>query len=128
METRRIGSLTVSVVGLGCNNFGARLDAARTAAVVQAALDAGITFFDTADIYGGTRSEEFLGRALGERRRDVIVATKFGMAVDERRRGAKPEYARRQKTACAASEPIASICINCINPTPTRRLPIHWKR
>ena len=50
METRRIGSLTVSVVGLGCNNFGARLDAARTAAVVQAALDAGVTFFDTADI------------------------------------------------------------------------------
>ena len=54
METRRIGSLEVSVVGLGCNNFGGRLDAAATARVVDAALDAGITFLDTADIYGGT--------------------------------------------------------------------------
>ena len=95
METRRIGSLNVSVIGLGCNNFGRRLDADRTAAVVPTALDAGITFFDTADIYGETKSEEFLGRALGKRRGDVVVATKFGMPVDERRRGAKPEYIRR---------------------------------
>ncbi len=77
METRQIGSLSVSVVGLGCNNFGGRLDAERTAATVQAALDTGITFFDTADIYGGTRSEEFLGRALGRRRDGVVVATKL---------------------------------------------------
>ena len=110
METRRIGSLTVSVVGLGCNNFGVRLDVARTAAVVQAALDAGITFFDTADIYGDTRSEEFLGRALGERRRDVIVATKFGMAVDERRRGAKPEYVRQ-----AAEDSLRRLGTDCID-------------
>jgi aryl-alcohol dehydrogenase-like predicted oxidoreductase len=95
METRRIGSLNVSVIGLGCNNFGRRLDADRTAAVVRTALDAGITFFDTADIYGETKSEEFLGRALGKGRRDVVVATKFGMPVDEHRRGAKPEYIRR---------------------------------
>jgi aryl-alcohol dehydrogenase-like predicted oxidoreductase len=95
METRRIGSLNVSVIGLGCNNFGRRLDADRTAAVVRTALDAGITFFDTADIYGETKSEEFLGRALGKRRGDVVVATKFGMPVDEHRRGAKPEYIRR---------------------------------
>ena len=95
METRRIGSLNVSVIGLGCNNFGRRLDADRTAGVVRTALDAGITFFDTADIYGETKSEEFLGRALGKRRGDVVVATKFGMPVDERRRGAKPEYIRR---------------------------------
>jgi aryl-alcohol dehydrogenase-like predicted oxidoreductase len=95
METRRIGSLNVSVIGLGCNNFGRRLDADRTAAVVRTALDAGITFFDTADIYGETKSEEFLGRALGKRRRDVVVATKFGMPVDEHRRGAKPAYIRR---------------------------------
>jgi aryl-alcohol dehydrogenase-like predicted oxidoreductase len=95
METRRIGSLNVSVIGLGCNNFGRRLDADRTVAVVRTALDAGITFFDTADIYGETKSEEFLGRALGKRRGDVVVATKFGMPVDERRRGAKPEYIRR---------------------------------
>ncbi|HUC36523.1 MAG TPA: aldo/keto reductase, partial [Acidimicrobiales bacterium] len=55
----------------------------------------GVTFFDTADIYGGTRSEELLGRALGARRDHVIVATKFGMQVDPERRGAKPEYVRR---------------------------------
>ena len=92
METRRIGTLPVSVVGLGCNNFGWRLDAAQSSEVVHAALDAGITFFDTADIYGRTRSEEFLGRALGRRRSEVIIATKFGMAVDEKRRGARPDY------------------------------------
>lgn len=95
MEKRRIGSLEVSVVGLGCNNCGWRLDAGATAKVVEAALDAEINFFDTADVYGGTQSEEFLGRALGKRREEVVIATKFGMPVDERRRGAKPEYARR---------------------------------
>jgi aryl-alcohol dehydrogenase-like predicted oxidoreductase len=92
METRRIGTLHVSLVGLGCNNFGWRLDAAQTTEVVHAALDAGINFFDTADIYGRTHSEEFLGRALGRRRSEVIIATKFGMAVDEKRRGARPDY------------------------------------
>ena len=95
MEQRRIGSLEVSVVGLGCNNFGMRIDYARSEAVVHAALDAGITLFDTADIYGGTHSEEFLGRALGARRHDVVVATKFGMRVDDARRGAKPAYVRQ---------------------------------
>jgi aryl-alcohol dehydrogenase-like predicted oxidoreductase len=79
VERRSIGSLSVSLVGLGCNNFGGRIDAAATRAVVDAALDAGINFFDTADIYGGTRSEELLGKALGSRRDEVIVATKFGM-------------------------------------------------
>ena len=92
METRRIGTLHVSVVGLGCNNFGWRLDAAQSFEVIHAALDAGINFFDTADIYGRTHSEEFLGRALGHRRSEVIIATKFGMAVDEKRRGARPDY------------------------------------
>ena len=95
MPTRRIGTLEVSVVGLGCNNFGGRIDAARTTEVVDAALEAGITFFDTADIYGGTRSEELLGRALGSRRDDVVVATKFGMPVDDTRRGARPAYVRQ---------------------------------
>ncbi len=95
MEKRRIGSLEVSVVGLGCNNFGRKLDAVQTARVVEAALDAGITFFDTADIYGGTQSEVFLGRALGARRSDAVVATKFGMAVDDKRRGAHPRYVKR---------------------------------
>ncbi len=93
---RRIGSLHVSAVGLGCNNFGARLDAAATADVVNAALDAGVTFFDTADVYGGTRSEEFLGRALGDRRPEVVVATKFGIRIDDARPGGgRPEYVRR---------------------------------
>ena len=83
VDTRRIASLDVSAVGLGCNNFGWKLDEQATAAVVRAALDAGITFFDTADIYGDTKSEVFLGRALGTRRDDVVIATKFGMAVDD---------------------------------------------
>jgi len=92
MDTRRIGSLEVSVVGLGCNNFGRRLDSGATSAVVDAALDAGVNFFDTADVYGGTKSEEFLGRALSRRRDEVVLATKFGAQVDEQRKGAKPEY------------------------------------
>ena len=79
METRRIGGLEVSVAGLGCNNFGRRLGRARTRAVVDAAVDAGVNFFDTADIYGGGGSEELLGRALGSARGEVVVATKFGM-------------------------------------------------
>jgi aryl-alcohol dehydrogenase-like predicted oxidoreductase len=95
VEKRRIGPLEVSVVGLGCNNFGWRIDGEATAQVVGAALDAGINFFDTADIYGQTRSEEFLGRALGRRRDEAVIATKFGMVVDEQRQGARPEYVRR---------------------------------
>ena len=79
MEYRRLGSLEVSVVGIGCNNFGWRTDATGTAAVVDAALDAGINFFDTADVYGSGQSEEFLGRALKGRREKAIIATKFGM-------------------------------------------------
>jgi len=96
METRKIGSLTVSAVGLGCNNFGGRLDVAGTRRVVDAALDAGINFFDTADIYGGTKSEEFLGEVLAGRRDRVILGTKFGIKVnDERPGGARPEYIRQ---------------------------------
>lgn len=94
METRRIGSLEVSVVGLGCNNFGGRTDEAGTREVVAAALDQGITLFDTADIYGGTRSEEYLGRALGGRRDRVVLATKFGMAAAGLSGGASPAYVR----------------------------------
>jgi aryl-alcohol dehydrogenase-like predicted oxidoreductase len=96
MEMRTIGSLEVSLVGLGCNNFGGRLDAERTASVVHAALDAGITFFDTADVYGGTRSEELLGRALGARRDEVVIATKFGNQVgdDPAQKGASARWIR----------------------------------
>ncbi len=83
MTYRRLGDsgLVVSVVGIGCNNFGRKLDADGTRAVVDAALDAGINFFDTADIYGEPHggSEEQLGAALKGRRDDVVVATKFGM-------------------------------------------------
>ena len=81
MEFRHIGGpdgLKVTVVGLGCNNFGRRLDAARSLPVVHAALDAGINFFDTAENYGGGQSETFLGQALGARRSDVVITTKFG--------------------------------------------------
>jgi aryl-alcohol dehydrogenase-like predicted oxidoreductase len=96
MKTRRIGSLSVSVVGLGCNNFGMTIDEHQSAEVVHAALDAGINFFDTADMYGGTDSERFLGRALANRRHDAIVATKFGLRVnDEFGGGANPDYVRR---------------------------------
>jgi aryl-alcohol dehydrogenase-like predicted oxidoreductase len=96
MEQRRLGNsgLKVSAVGLGCNNFGMRIDPAQTQAVVDAAIDAGITFFDTADIYGGTKSEEFLGKALGKRRKDIVLATKFGMPVggDPRKSGGSRRY------------------------------------
>ena len=96
MQTRRIGALDVSVVGLGCNNFGGRIDEAATRKVVDAAIDAGINFFDTADIYGATSSEVLLGRALGARRDDVIVATKFGVPIDdERKGGASAAYVAR---------------------------------
>jgi aryl-alcohol dehydrogenase-like predicted oxidoreductase len=95
LPTRRIGSLEVPVVGLGCNNFGSRLDEGRTRRVVDAALDVGVNFFDTADIYGGTRSETFLGGILEGRRDRVVLATKFGMQVDRTRRGAAPAYVRR---------------------------------
>jgi aryl-alcohol dehydrogenase-like predicted oxidoreductase len=81
-----------SRVGLGTNNFGRRLDLDRTRAVVGAALDAGVTHFDTADIYGGGDSERFLGELLQGRRDDVFLATKFGMGEGG---GGSPEYVRR---------------------------------
>jgi aryl-alcohol dehydrogenase-like predicted oxidoreductase len=83
METRSVGSLEVSVAGLGCNNFGMRIDEAASKQVVDTALDAGVNHFDTADIYGKGRSEEFLGRALGKRRGDAVITTKVGMGVPE---------------------------------------------
>jgi aryl-alcohol dehydrogenase-like predicted oxidoreductase len=81
MEQRRLGTsgLKVSAIGLGCNNFGMRISIEETQTVVDAALDNGITFFDTADVYGGTKSEEFLGAALKGKRDKAVVATKFAM-------------------------------------------------
>jgi aryl-alcohol dehydrogenase-like predicted oxidoreductase len=83
METRKLGSLEVTLVGLGCNNFGMRIDEDESATVVHAALDAGINLFDTADVYGGTRSEQYLGRALGSRRDEAVIATKFVAPIDD---------------------------------------------
>src|ERR671923_288092 len=80
MRTRGLGrsGMDVSVVGLGCNNFGRRADEDASRAVIDAALDAGVTFFDTADVYGDGASEEIIGRALEGRRDGVVLATKFG--------------------------------------------------
>ena len=84
MDTRPIGSLDVSVVGLGTNNLGSRLDLKQSTDVVNACLDAGINFFDTADVYSDSKSEEFLGRALGKRRAEAVITTKFGGRVGGR--------------------------------------------
>jgi aryl-alcohol dehydrogenase-like predicted oxidoreductase len=92
LQKRGIGSLKVSVIGLGCNNFGWRIDARESAAVVDTALESGINFFDTADIYAKGQSEEYLGRALAGRRRDAVIATKFGMKFEEGKQGARPDY------------------------------------
>jgi len=92
MQTRKVGSLQVSAVGLGCNNFGWRIDAEASAKVIDAAIESGIIFFDTADRYGKGQSEDFLGRALGKRRDQIILATKFGMEMDKGQQGASPKY------------------------------------
>ncbi len=93
MRMRSIGSLSVSVIGLGCNNFGRRLDAAATAEVLDAAFDAGINFLDTAEMYGDGDSEAFIGRALRGRRERVVLATKFGW-TDMGEGGGRPERVR----------------------------------
>lgn len=96
MESRTIGSLTVSVVGLGCNSFGTTfgtpVDEEGTRHTVHAALDAGITLFDTADIYG--ESEVFVGKALGSRRDEIVLATKFGGQIgkDPANKGASARW------------------------------------
>jgi aryl-alcohol dehydrogenase-like predicted oxidoreductase len=97
VEKRKIGTLEVSVVGVGCNNFGMRIDKTRTEEVINAALDEGINFFDTADMYASGRSEELIGRFLigGGHRSDVIIATKFGNDMPGQGRGARPEYVRQ---------------------------------
>ena len=90
------GGPQVSVVGLGTNNFGARCDYEQSLAVIDVALEAGITLFDTADIYGQGTSEDFIGRALEGRRDRVVLATKFGKPMDEHpaeRRGTR-DYIR----------------------------------
>jgi aryl-alcohol dehydrogenase-like predicted oxidoreductase len=95
VDKRPIGSLAVSVVGVGCNNFGGRIDEKHTKEVIDAALAVGMNFFDTADMYANGRSEELLGRYLGSRRREVVVATKFGNEMEGQGRGARPEYVKK---------------------------------
>jgi aryl-alcohol dehydrogenase-like predicted oxidoreductase len=101
MEKRSIGSIPVPIAGIGCNNFGRRIDEERTREVVAAALEVGATLFDTADLYGDGRSEEFLGRALGPRRDDAVIVSKFGMRTPpDGLTGGHPAWVPR---ACDAS-------------------------
>jgi aryl-alcohol dehydrogenase-like predicted oxidoreductase len=95
LQKRQIASLEVSVVGVGCNNFGGRIDENDTRAVIKTALDEGINFFDTADMYADGRSEELVGKFLGPHREDVIIATKFGQPMPGEAGGARPDYIRR---------------------------------
>jgi len=107
MEGTLLGSSTLAVsrVGLGCNNFGRRLDLAASRAVIDAAIEAGVTFFDTADIYGLGDSERFIGETLGGREDEVVLATKFGNDMHggngDAPRGSR-EYLRRALDASLA--------------------------
>ena len=126
MRYRPLGQsgLLVSVVGLGCNNFGSRLDVNGTRAVVDAAIDAGITLFDTSDTYGRGGSERALGEVLGSRRDQVVLATKFGgrgvdMGYGRRRapRAAGPTSGGRSRSRCAGCAPTTSTCTSSTSRT-----------
>jgi aryl-alcohol dehydrogenase-like predicted oxidoreductase len=131
MRYRPLGNsgLVVSVVGLGCNNFGRRLDVAQTRAVVDAAIDSGVTLLDTADIYGGAgRSEELLGEALAGRRDQVVLATKFGSQPADMgygpaagAKGGRAYIRARSSTRCAGSGPTTSTCTRSTRLTRSRR-------
>ena len=96
MEMRAIGSIPVPLSGIGCNNFGRRIDEVRTREVIDEAFEVGATLFDTADLYGDTASEEFLGRALKGRRDDAVVVSKFGMRTPpDGMTGGDPRWVRR---------------------------------
>jgi len=110
-QRRQIGALEVSLTGLGCNNFGWRIDEAQSRRVVETALDSGINFFDTADLYDTGHSEEYLGRALAGRRKEAVIATKFGMKLDDARPGGgRPEYIRQ-----AAEDSLRRLGTDCID-------------
>ena len=98
MDTRPLGhsGIQVSLIGLGCNQFGSRVDLNGARAVIDTAIGNGITFLDTADRYTGTKSEEFIGEALKGRRDKVVLATKFGLDVGDGWNGPRgaPEYIR----------------------------------
>jgi aryl-alcohol dehydrogenase-like predicted oxidoreductase len=101
MDSRLIGSLEISTAGLGCGNFGIFIDEPKTRLVVDAAFDAGVRHFDTADVYGDGASEEFLGRALGTRRNEVVITTKFGAIAPPD--GVRPGSATHVSRSCDAS-------------------------
>ena len=116
MESRRLGGsdLDVSRVGLGCNNFGWRLDRAATVTVVEAALEAGITFFDTADVYGSGDSERFLGEALGDRRGDAVVDEVRPGRRHSRPGGSRDTCVWRSRRRSSGSAPTSSISTTTI--------------
>lgn len=96
MKQRRIGQLEVSEVGLGCNNFGTRVDQDTTNEIFATCLDTGINFFDTADVYGSGASEEMLGQAMKGHRDQIVIATKFGLRdMDAGLTGGSAEWVRR---------------------------------
>jgi aryl-alcohol dehydrogenase-like predicted oxidoreductase len=96
MEMRAIGSIPVPLSGIGCNNFGRRIDETRSREVIDAAFEVGATLFDTADLYGDTASEEFLGRALKGRRDEAVIASKFGMRTPpDGMTGGDPRWVRK---------------------------------
>lgn len=113
MEFRTIGRTQVSLAGLGCNNFGRRIDEAASHRVIHAALEAGVTLFDTADIYGDGHSEEFLGTGLGSRRDEAVIVTKFGM-------GEPPEG-----LSPASPETVARACENSLRRLGTDRIDVY---
>jgi aryl-alcohol dehydrogenase-like predicted oxidoreductase len=95
MQYRKLGSsdLQLSVLGLGCNNFGGRADVETTRRIIHHALDVGINHFDTADVYGGDgKSEDYMGQVMGPRRKEMILATKFGLPMSDTKKGAKRGY------------------------------------
>jgi len=99
MRSKRLGSLEMSAVALGCNNFGFTVDEGAARRVLHAALDVGITTIDTADVYGGMRSEEWIGRGLGSRRAEAVIVTKFGNPLPDGGGGAAPTYVARAAEA-----------------------------
>ena len=118
MDARPLGTdgPLLSLVGLGCNNFGMRIDRDESHAVVRAALEEGITHFDTAEMYGGGKSEEFLGEALGDRRDEVVIATKFVP------RGKDQPY-----TAGALAERIRSGCETSLSRLGTDHIDLYYQ-
>lgn len=112
----------LSALGLGCNNFGPRLDANQSEAVVAASLDVGINHFDTADIYGDGLSEQYLGRAIRGKRADVVISTKVGSAATPSLVAVPVStWLDRAMPAFAVSGPTTSTCTTCTGLTQGRR-------